>query len=1147
MLPEIIPADSTPEPSNYAEARDSLVKTIRLELVGPDNSTDGEDLVRETILSESPLQRYKIGVLYPKTTGGQEAEELEKEAASTAELPQENEEASKALSKNAEEALEKIQAREIREDLPEEESISDLAYSGIQRPASVAISFFIPKSANKASHLKFSLSGGTYDSGEAPYSWVREPISLEAQKTIEELFSKQGSVLLESTGHAAALNIKLKVFVREHRGKGIVVTYSAINETPASIDGERLSNDRRSAFQVQLKAEFLTKDGQEEFGISAYPKPENRENDLEEQSLDLLYRDAETYAVGHGCAAAWPTKSRDSFVTKIWSTPFPEYEIHSITPVLKREDGSRIEISMAALAGLDPQKGGFAAIDELIERYDAWIKSKRQEAAKLHQNFRPAADKNLDLCEESLARMKQGRKFLQEDKKAQLAFELANKAILIQQKRGSDKRRDLIIDEEKLRISFSRPFEDTDSILKRDIPYKGKWRPFQIAFLLLALKSSALGEAPDRDIVDLIWFPTGGGKTEAYFGLAAFSIFYRRLADPEDSGVSALMRYTLRLLTADQFERASGLICALEHIRREDPESLGAQPFSIGIWLGQSTTPNSREEARKNLRELKAQGIKAGNKFLVTKCPWCSAQIGPVRVGRKTEVRGYEQEGNRVKIHCSDQQCDFSDELPIYVVDEDIYESKPTLIIGTVDKFAQVAWDERCRSIFGLDENGQRDVSPPGLIIQDELHLISGPLGSMVGLYETIIEEFCTDHRTGKSVKPKIVCSTATIRRFESQIKALYARPSAKLFPASGIEASDSFFSKWQSHSEERGRKYIGIFAPGESIQTMQVRTMAIALQGALYLPKALRDPYWTLLSFFNSLRELGNTITLFQSDILTRLNIFRRREGLTELRWLNNILELTSRLKNDEIDAVRGDLKVVYPPEEKYSDVIDVCLASNIIEVGVDIPRLSLMTIVGQPKTTAQYIQVSGRVGRTPDKPGLILTIYGASKPRDRSHFEKFTTYHQKLYAQVEPTSVTPFSGPALERALHALIVSYLRQTLPESRLASSWPMPDAEIAYAIKIIKNRVAAIYSDLDDQKYVLADVEEHIDRFLTSWKINQTFMWETKEGQDGLIYRAGAYVTQAVANRSFKTPQSMRNVDLECKGMIAYPLQRKPEE
>lgn len=1154
MQPDTAPIEDNnlPKPTSYPEARERLVGTVRLELVGPDNSVDGEALIHEELTHESPLQKYKAGVLYPKTKDSQETEDLEKDAASTAELPQGSEESSKLMSKSAEESLEEILSRPVSEELQEDNNLSDLAYSGLQRPASVAISFFIPKEAKKDSLLKFSFSCGVYRKIEGR-GYVREPLLIEARKPLSELFSKQGSILLEPSSHATILNINLKIFVRQYRNKGILVTYSAINETPMTFNSKRLNNDMRSAFQVRLKVELQEKTGEKDFGISAYPKPENRANDQEEQSLDLLYRNAETYAVGHGCSAVWPDAPKKGFVHEVWSTAFPEFEIYSITPYLKRKDGSRITVSMADLAGIKNEAAGFAAIDELIQLYGVWIGEKREEIKNLDPSFHSAANKNLDLCEECLLRIKQGRKYLEEDKKARLAFRLANEAILIQQKRASDTWRELHISDTS-RISFDKPFQDMPAVLSRADDGKGNWHPFQIAFLLLSLKSAASGDAPDREVVDLIWFPTGGGKTEAYFGLTAFSIFYRRLVDPEDAGVSTIMRYTLRLLTADQFERASGLICALEYLRRKNAENLGDIPFTIGIWLGDSTTPNKREGARNNLKKLSGEKTsnkfeKEGNKFLVTKCPWCAAQIGPIRAGKKVNVIGYSQEGNRVKIHCSDTRCDFHENLPIYVVDEDIYEFRPTLIIGTVDKFAQLAWDDSCRRIFGFGSDGQREVSPPGLIIQDELHLISGPLGSMVGLYETLIEELCTDYRGGNPIRPKIVCSTATIRRFETQVQALYGRSNAKLFPASGIEAEDSFFAKWQSHEEQKGRKYVGIYAPGESIQTMQVRTMAIALQGALTLPPSFRDPWWTLLSFFNSLRELGNTITLFQSDILTRLKFLRRREDLdwSQIRKLNNpIIELTSRLKNDEIDGVRAALKTEYKPDDKYNNnVIDVCLASNIIEVGVDIRRLSLMTIVGQPKTTAQYIQVSGRVGRDSRKPGLVLTIYGASKPRDRSHFEKFRTYHERLYAQVEPTSVTPFSGPVLERGLHALIVGYLRQTLPESRLGSAWPIPP-EVSTILQKIEDRVRRVYRNPEDQEYVLKDVEEYKRKFMDKWEGNQTFRWDTKENQDGLLYRAGAHVTKAVADRSSKTLQSMRNVDLECKGEIAYAPQRRNE-
>ncbi len=244
------------------------------------------------------------------------------------------------------------------------------------------------------------------------------------------------------------------------------------------------------------------------------------------------------------------------------------------------------------------------------------------------------------------------------------------------------------------------------------------------------------------------------------------------------------------------------------------------------------------------------------------------------------------------------------------------------------------------------------------------------------------------------------------------------------------------------------GRIYVGVHAPGlGSIQTAQIRSFTALLQAPLALPVDQRDPWWTLLLFFNSLRELGTTLSLLQSDIPDYFHVLMRRAGLdySQLRKFWNILELTGRLRSEEVPEAISKLEVKYEKEGQSKYPVDVCLASNIIEVGIDIDRLSLMTVVGQPKGTSQYIQVTGRVGRRWwERPGLVVTIYGASKPRDRSHFEKFRSYHERLYAQVEPTSVTPFSPPVLDRALHAIMVSYVRQLGNRNTIQSPYPYPD-------------------------------------------------------------------------------------------------------
>jgi Helicase conserved C-terminal domain len=712
--------------------------------------------------------------------------------------------------------------------------------------------------------------------------------------------------------------------------------------------------------------------------------------------------------------------------------------------------------------------------------------------------------------------------------------------MLLQQLRARRGVRSIQYDEKSKRFSFNEPHPEPDPI---NIPVdRGSWFAFQIAFLLMSVRSAAQGCAPDRRTVELIWFPTGGGKTEAYLGLAAFTMFLRRLRNKDDAGVQVLTRYTLRLLTAQQFLRASGLICAMEALRKDNEDELGDHEFSIGMWLGGATTPNTRSDARSVLAGLNKGDRYTENQFVLDRCPWCSAQIGPIDYGQKPPkgapfVEGYERRGDTVVLRCSDVRCRFNRGLPVYVVDEDIYEKRPTLVIGTIDKFAMLAWKPQARAIFGLGEDGNRVSSPPGLIIQDELHLISGPLGSISGLYETLVEELCTDRRGTDPVPPKIVSSTATIRRYEDQIRALYGRGDVALFPPPGLEEGDSFFARYARDSQGEllpGRVYLGVHGPGfGSVQTAEVRTFTALLQAPIPLNDEDRDPWWTLLLFFNSLRELGNTLSLFQSDIPDRFKVIRNRLGIDwkELRRLGNIKELTGRLRSDEVPRAIAALEV---PCGGKGRPVDVCLASNIIEVGIDIDRLSLMSVVGQPKTTSQYIQVTGRVGRKwRERPGIVATIYSPSKPRDRSHFEKFRSYHERLYSQVEPTSVTPFSPPTLDRALHAIMAAHARFTGGEHIAERPYPFPAALLEKLRQLVLERVA----------FVDADEKENCDRLfsrrMSEWKRWEPSRWNAdwQSSDSPLLREAGAYVPREWVQLSWPTPTSMRNVDAECEAVI----------
>jgi hypothetical protein len=192
-------------------------------------------------------------------------------------------------------------------------------------------------------------------------------------------------------------------------------------------------------------------------------------------------------------------------------------------------------------------------------------------------------------------------------------------------------------------------------------------------------------------------------------------------------------------------------------------------------------------------------------------------------------------------------------------------------------------------------------------------------------------------------------------------------------------------------------------------------------------------DAYMTLAGYFNSLRELGGMRRLVEDEVRTRSAAVedKRPVGFTgEHPWFRNRLvqmepvELTSREPTGRITESKARLARSYRSEGR----VDVLLASNMISVGVDIDRLGLMVVAGQPKTTSEYIQASSRVGRQARWPGLVVTCFNVHKPRDRSHYERFASYHESFYRFVEATSVTPFSGPALDRGLAGTLVAMTR-----------------------------------------------------------------------------------------------------------------------
>ena len=1127
--------------SETLEARNFILDFLRKELVGPAPGhpavqPDGEEILRA---QDPPRHRYSAGILFPMRTQlfGQEEIGNDEEASEDADSPE------------ADPIMERSNGNELEKDIevsPGEspaDTDRDVALANEFLPSAMGLSALV----EVTSRLRVKVQAGIYlhqklprnplyrRDGKNPYSkvWLRRPVERTIELSPNELLGTNTVTLTKPVFKKPGTGIlELHVVSRLHPQSAKSISSRLITFTLINRKKSENKTPRNSDCYFQCRFSVTSTDGQACF--CSYPEQPNDQNNQDERSLQLLHLHRPTFAVGHGCAADWQDSQSES-TTRISTEVLPTYEIKPVLPTQFLE----LKLSMKDLASEDLEFS-VNICGKLCDNYETWINARENEIScrsDLTVELEETARRHMENCKECLRRMREGVHLLAQDDQSALAFRLMNEAMHMQSihyKISSERIRRWI--KKGSSIKLEQPYKRP---CYKDNEWNRDWRPFQLAFILMNLKSVVNPDSTERDIVDVIWFPTGGGKTEAYLGLSAFTMFLRRMRNPDHAGTSILMRYTLRLLTTQQFQRAASLICSCEVIRRRENERLGRKRYSIGLWVGGEVTPNTEVDAVKCLSKLNSDnGV---NKFIILSCPWCGAAMGPQKIYQRTICKGYRKlaRPNRIRHVCEDPDCEFgrNEGLPLAVIDEHIYKSPPTLLIGTVDKFAMLAFRPQARRLFGLGTS----YPPPELIIQDELHLISGPLGSMVGHYETVINELCKDDREGKLIPAKIVASTATISRADSQVNGLYGRK-AFLFPPQALKAGDSFFA--EEKEDVPGRLYVGVFPTAlPSHVTAQIRTMGALLQAPkLFKSKSLEtiDPYWTMMGYFNSLRELGHAATLIRADIREFLNAMWDRLGLRlaemkkvevdSRRFLNASVELTSRVQSSEIPAILQRLFTPYDGSST-SDVVDICFATNMIQVGLDVPRLSLMTIVGQPKTTSEYIQASSRVGRDIGRPGIVVTIYNPFKPRDRSHYEHFRTYHQGIYRHVEPTSVTSFAAPVRERALHALVVILCRFWGDEQLREKPNPPPSMELVQWIKrSIRDRVNAI----DSAEWL--GTEKLIDDIINKWSLTRPSRYGDFYRLDEdipLMYPAGGQQHPNWEGWPYATPSSMRNVDAEC--------------
>ena len=810
-----------------------------------------------------------------------------------------------------------------------------------------------------------------------------------------------------------------------------VVTATLINKANESDNSFR---DELCLFQTGLEVRALNPEGGGAIRPRLAVSPAAADEDT--QSAALLYRDVVEYAVGHGVAAEWEPPPA-MCIDRVATTWLPVAKVKGMSaaahPMLDGFLHDHPEALQASWLKRPDARGEVTKVlGTFVGKYSHWVSDTLEtRLADIPQDMHEAANRNLAHCRDACRRMEDGVATLEQYDDAWQAFVLANDAM------------------------------DRQACYEAKGQRKGPltWRPFQLAYMLLVLPGLVRPDHNDRDCLDLLWFPTGGGKTEAYLALTALLIFFRRLTDAgrrDDGGVDVLMRYTLRLLTVQQFQRAASLICACDAIRRER-EDLGDAPISLGLYVGGETTPNRIEHALEALQEEHNNLKPRSTPRQLLTCPVCGHELPPSSYREASD-------GSGIEIRCNETLCESAGEpLPVHTVDDYIYASPPSLIIGTIDKFAQLPRRNDLRALFGLD-GGLR----PGLIIQDELHLISGPLGSMAGLYETVIDLICTDG----GIRPKVIGSTATIGQAGRQVRALFDRDVLQ-FPPSGFDASDSFFAVRDEDGPDR--VYLGLSSAGRSPKfALQAATAALLQitghrKDAGISPDSL-DPFWTAVIYFNSLRELGGAHVLMQDDIPRHMAFLASRFDGNVRRLEASAIELSSRVASRDLPEYLSQLEVSLSESDAdpfASEPQDVVLASNMISVGVDVSRLGLMLVNGQPKSTAEYIQASSRVGR--GLHGLVLTLYNFGRPRDVSHFEHFLAYHGALYRNVEATSVTPWAPRARDKALHAVVTAAVRHLvagMDDDEAAKHFDPSDATVQTVLAAIGNRARSASNDIE---------------------------------------------------------------------------------
>ncbi len=899
--------------------------------------------------------------------------------------------------------------------------------------------------------------------------------------------------------------------------------------------------------------------------------------DFEASLINYQYRNLSSYGIGHSCAVQWETEN----LTNIFTTFLPKVKVRSVSNEFREENEHLKKIAeIKNLSVWTPfdKETICQKLTDFVKGYDSWIIEQENLSSK-EPNNKKYADNLIKGQKYNSERLHKNIEILKNNPDVFDTFLLANTAMYIQMIISIDEK---FGKKEKELIDFDKIFEEDKSINYKSLEYFKNYEPkkpiiyypFQLSFLLLNIESITDKTATDRnDIVDLLWFPTGGGKTEAYLAVTALTIIWRRFKNPNNfEGVSVIMRYTLRLLTAQQFERASKLIVALEFMNRRQNEiptnklhtskiAFGnpKKAISIGMWVGGATTPNKIAVARDEINDTQGKTLKTQidelnraiekpknaksiiNPFQVTACPWCGCKT-ITKISKTNEFSHAFYVKDTFEIECLNKKCEFSNKIPIDVVDESLYKNPPTLLFATVDKFAQLSHREEGHLFF----NSLNDNMPPDLIIQDELHLLNGPLGSIVGLFEMIVENLSTK----ENHKPKIIASTATTRNTQKQVGNLYGNRTVNIFPPQGLTYDDNYFS-FTDTKKTGQRLHVGFMPTGKTSIDTQVRAvLPNLLLARILLFKKLKEEnnkekaidlinnYWTIVSYYNSLKDVGKIYNKVNDEIhsgIKRLheefNINNHQYNFNHYGLINRTKELTSRIESTKIknylNELQANFKLKTSTSGKYDqvkDTVDIVLASNMFSVGIDISRLNIMLMNGQPKNIAEYIQASSRAARKHE--GVIINLLDANRAREKSYFEHYLPFHEAYYKYVEPLTVTPFTDITFEKVLNSILISFVRhkEGLYKNENAHDFK---GNVADLEKLINDRIPK------DETGIFQKAKKLLDKLKIDWlektdTVNRSNTGKSEKDKEKLKYKD--LIKKSQKQDQWSLMNSMREVD-----------------